>query len=259
MQLAHRAALNGVQLDEIDPRIIIKRIESGAGKETVTAVAAGSGDGTRITVKRRDMVEVQVRFGINIRRDALEERAAVLEAVNAWAVKCGYLTVNYKPDRRLYIDDVACPGEGDPWERTTEYTITLRARSLPYWEQATQVIGRTGIGTDGLGSFQVPGSAQTVADVELQNMSGAEINTAQIVVAGRGMWFNSLGMGGSEALRITHNEKGILAITVGNRSVMALRTEASADDLVMDPGAVAFGFTAQRACRMTVSCRGRFV
>ena len=48
MQLAHRAALGGVQLDEIDPRIIIKGIEPGSGKDTVTTVTAGSGNYLRL-------------------------------------------------------------------------------------------------------------------------------------------------------------------------------------------------------------------
>ena len=39
MILAHRAALNGVQLDSLDSRINIKAIEEGAGKETISAVA----------------------------------------------------------------------------------------------------------------------------------------------------------------------------------------------------------------------------
>lgn len=258
MQLAHRAALNGVQLDEIDPRIIIKAIEGASGKETVSSVSRGDGDGTRITGTRRDTVEISIRFSMNIRRDIIEERTAVLEAINAWAWKGGWLTINYKPDRRLLIDEVVLPGEGDLWKRFAEYTITLRAHAIPYWMQESAVSAATGTGTSGNGSLQVAGSAETVCDAVLENLSGATINTATITAGGSTMRFESLGLGAGESLQIRHTDDGTLQIRAGGRSVMDKRTQDSADELAVNPGANGISFQAQRACRLTVSCRGRF-
>lgn len=262
MQLAHRAALNGVQLDEIDPRIIIKGIDGAGGKDTVNTVGLGRGDGSRITGKRRESVEVAVRFSMNIRRDIIEERAAVLEAINAWAAAGGWLTVNYKPGRMLLVDEVITPGEGDLWKRFTEYTITFRARAVPYWQQETAASAVSGSGNNGSGSIQVAGSAATVADCTLQNMSGAVINTASITIGGKTMVFENLGMGNGESLVIDHITAGgipAIRIRIGNTSVLAKRTDASADEFEITPGANSFSFSAQRACRLTVSCRGRFV
>ena len=260
MQLAHRAALNGVQLDEIDPRIIIKGIEGGAGKDTVSTAGLGSGDGTRITNKRRDSMEVAVRFSMNIRRDALSEREAVLEAINAWAAKCGWLTINYKPDRQLLVDEAVTPGEGDIWKRTSEYTITFRAHAVPYWQQAGVTSASTGSGNTGSGAIQVAGSAETVADAELKNMSGATINTVSITIGGNTMNFEDLGLGNGQSLVIDHiiaDGIPVVRIRVGSSSVLGKRT--GADDFNLQPGANGFTFSAQRACRLTVSCRGRFV
>lgn len=262
MQLAHRAALNGVQLDEIDPRIIIKGIEGGAGKDTVTSVSTGIGDGTRITGKRRDSVEVSVRFSMNIRRDAIQERGTVLEAINAWAARGGWLTINYKPNRKLYVDEITAPGEGDLWKRFDEYTMILKAHAVPYWQEDNAISARTGSGNSGSGSIPVAGSAETVADAELQNLSGATINNATITIGGKTMAFENLGMGNGESLVIDHmitQGKNVIRIRVGSRSVMANRTDGSADEFEILPGANAFSFSAQRACRLTVSCRGRFV
>lgn len=258
MQLLHRAALNGVQLDELDNRIIIKGIEEGAGKESVSSVSLGATDGTRITGKRRDAVEVQVRFSLNIRRDDLQSRSDLFEAINAWAVKGGYLTVNYKAGRRLYCDEVTLPGAGDQYKRTNEYTITFKAHAIPYWQQDPAQSAQTGTGTAASGAITAIGSARSVADVELKNMSGANINTATITVNGYQMSFTNLGMGANETLKISHNDKGVLSIKVGTRSMMGKRSEGSADDLFVDPGNNSFSFSAQRACRMTISCRGRF-
>ena len=260
MQLAHRAALNGVQLDEIDPRIIIKGIEGGAGRETVNSVSTGRGDGTRITGKRRDSVDVQVRFSMNIRRDSLDERAALLEAVNAWAVKGGWLTINYKPNRRLWVDEITTPGEGDLWKRLNEYTVTFRAHAVPYWQEENQVTGSTGTGTTGSGAVHVAGSAATVADATLENKSGAQINTVVITIGGKKMTFENLGMGDGERLVIDHvitKGKNVIRIRVGSRSVMARRKEDSADDFEVSPRQCSFSFQAQRACQLTVKVSGR--
>lgn len=262
MQLAHRAALNGVQLDDIDPRIIIKGIEGGAGKETVSSVSTGKGDGTRITGKRRDTVEVSVRFSMNIRRDSLTERATVLEAINAWAAHGGWLTVNYKPNRRLWVDEVTTPGEGDLWKRFNEYTITFKAHAVPYWQEEAAASASSGSASSGSGAIAVAGSAVTVADAELVNLSGATINTVSIAIGGNVMSFEGLGMGSGESLAIDHlitGGKNVIRIRVGGRSAMAMRTEGSADEFEVTPGICGFSFSAQRACRLTVSCRGRFV
>lgn len=262
MQLAHRISLNGAQLDEIDPRILIKEIEVGNSKEAVTAVGTGSGDGTRITSRRRESTEVTVKFSLNIRRDRLEERGAVLEAVNAWAVAGGWVRINYKPNRRLHCDEVTTPGEGDLWKRLTEYSIIFRARAIPFWQQDTAVSATSKSGASGSVTLQVEGSAKTVADAELKNNSGAAINTASITIGGKTMGFENLALGNGETLKIDHviaGGKNVVRCRIGSRSVMANRTGESADDFEISPGAIAAAFTAQRACVLTVSCRGRFV
>ena len=108
----------------------------------------------------------------------------------------------------------------------------------------------------------VEGSAKTVADAVLQNMSGAVISTASIAIGGNVMTFNDLNLGNGQSLTIDHvitQGKNVIRIRVGSTSVMAKRTEGSADEFEVSPGAVGFSFSAQRACRLAVSCRGRFV
>ena len=267
MRLAHRVSLGGVQLDSLDERIIIKGIEGGAGKDTVTAVATGAGDGTRITGRRRESMEVQVRFSMNIRRDSLEEREEVLEAINAWAAAIpAYMKINYKPNRRLYVDEIVTPGEGDIWKRLSEYTIVFRAHAIPYWQENTENTAATKTGQSGSGTILAAGSAEAPADIELANRSGALINDASVTVNGYTMTFAQLALAANESLVIDHpvsNGKAVIRIRIRNaqgsyRSVMAKRTDGSADELMIRPGENAFSFSAQRACVLTVKHRGRF-
>jgi hypothetical protein len=265
MQLRHRVALGGVQLDEIDPSIIIKGVEEAAGKDTVGAVSTATRDGQRVTGRRRDTLDVTVRFGINLRRDQLQRRSDVFELVNAWAAPGGVLTVNYKKGRRLRVVCVQAPGAGDMWKRTNEYTITFRAYAVPYWEQATAISAQTGTGSSGSAQLTVEGSAETVAEVTLANKSGALIQTATITIGGKVMKFEALGLAGNESLVIDYTNDAIQRIRIRNasgsfRSAMISRIPASSvDDFKVSPGVVSCSFTAQRACQMTVSARGRFV
>ena len=49
MKLLRRAALNGVQLDEIDRRILIQKVEPASGKDQVNAISLWGAAGNRGT------------------------------------------------------------------------------------------------------------------------------------------------------------------------------------------------------------------
>ena len=259
---AHRVSLDDVQLDEIDGRIVILGITEDTGKDTINAVARAA-DGNRVTGERRDSLDVAVNFGILERKRGMAEREKVLEKVNGWAAGGGWLRINYKEDRRLRVRLVQAPGAGEPWDWANPYTLVFRAYGIPFWQKETPASLTTGATSNGSVQLPVEGSARTVCNVTLENASGALIQNATISAAGQTMTFQGLGLGGNESLVIDHDAEGLLRIRIRNgnnyRSAMATRTPASADDLVVKPGTVAVSFTAQRACRMTASCRARFL
>ena len=266
MQLKRRVALNGVWLDEVDSRIAVSSVEPADGRENISAVDAAAGYGQRITGNRRSTLDMSVKFRILAHghsEDGMAARAEVLEKINAWAAAGGVLTVNYKPDRRLNVILAQAPGEGSLWDYTKEFTIVFRAYSIPYWEQETaqqQVVG--GSSASGSKSIQIEGSVKTQCNVELLNVSGMAINNARVTVGDRVMIFSSLGLGGNEALVIDHAD-GLVRIRIRNggsyRSAMAKRSMDSADDFMAAPGSRSAAYNADRACRMTVSWRARYL
>jgi len=270
MELKRRVALNGEQLDGVHAAVVIRSVEPADGKESISAVSAAAGYGQRITGYRRENVDMVVKFAINIRKNDMERRAAVLEAVNAWAAQAArerggaYLTVNYKPDRRLHVVLAQAPGEGSLWDWTKDFTITFRAYGVPYWEQETaRSVVCGGSTNSGNTNMTVDGSAGTQADVQILNTSGMTISTVTATVNGQTMTFNNIGLGGNETLVIDHND-GLVRIRIRSaggayRSVMDKRSSSSANDFRVMPGTCNCSFTAQRACRMTVSWRARFL
>lgn len=266
MILKRRVALNGVWLDEVDDRIVIDGIEPGDGRENIAAADVAGRYGQRITRNRRSTVDMVIRFKMlehGRNTVGMTERSQLLEKINAWASGGGYLTVNYKPNRRLNVILTQAPGEGSLWDYTKEFSLAFRAYGVPYWEDET-AISQTFGGSSASGSrnIQIDGSAETQADVELANTSGMVINTASVSVGGKTMAFTSLGLRGGEVLVIDHSD-GLVRIRIRNggsyRSVMAARSVSSANDLLISPGVRSASYSADRACRMTVSWRARYL
>lgn len=264
MILKRRVSLNGAQLDEVDSRILIQGVEEPPAKYSVTAVSRAGGIGQRMTGNHRDTLDIKVKFSVLCRKYEMQAREEVFEAVAAWCQEAGWLRLNYRENRKIYVTCVELAAVGDPWQWTNEYTITFRAYGVPCWVTDSAVTGSTGTTTSGGCAVEVPGNMTTCADVVVANKSEKTIQTITVTAGASTFYFTNLALEGDESLFIDHTADGILRIRAGKkassaRSVMAKRTSVSADDLYVDPGNVSFSFTAQRACKMTVSCCGRFL
>lgn len=261
MRLSHRVALNGVWLDSVDDRILTQGIEESAGKENISAVGVWGGAGQWITNQHRDSLDVVVRFSIHQKKNDMQARSDVFEKVNAWAAAGGWLTVNYKADRRLWVVCAQPPTAGDQWNWTGIYAITFRAYSVPYWQQA-EPMRMMASGSSIYRQIGVAGSARTVLELAFRNTSGGTCSTFVVQAGGSSMTLNNLGLASGETLHIDHTEDGILRIYItgsGWRSALDKRGAASSDDLWVNPGTVTVSVLAQRAGALTISCAGRYL
>ena len=259
MILKRRAALDGVQLDSIDSRILIQKIEPAAGKESIDAASLWGGSGSRVTGMHRDSLDVVVSFTINEKSYRPQERAEVLEKVNTWAAAGGWLTVSYKPGRRIRVIAAQLPGEGDMMQRN-QYSITFRAYGVPYWQEESPVKTRINGASGGL-NFGVNGNQQTVMEASFKNTGSGTINTLEIHAGGSSISFTGLGLASGETFRLDHTDDGkrsLLRCRIGSRSVLSKRTAGSSNDLFVDPGVQAVSYTAGGTGIMELSCAGRF-
>ena len=264
MELRHRVALNDVQLDELDERILVLGVTDGAGKETMNAVSRFGGIGQRLTLRHRDTLDVNVVFGLRIKANDMQARSELFELVSAWAMGGGWLTVNYKPNRRLYVTCAQLPAPGDLANWTTEFSIVFRAYGVPYWQQVTPTQIKVASTRAITRSMEVPGTAETVLDVAFTNISGMDIATFVFTAGDKRFALENLALKANETLAIEHTAEGILRIgiygTTGAwRSALGCRTAESSDNLTVNPGTVQWSVTAQRAGRLTVSCCGRYL
>ena len=262
MILKRRVALGGVQLDSLDDRIIITSIDPAAGKDEINAVDMAGRDGQRPVRQKRKTLDVTVKFALKIRNDDMEAREELLEVVNGWSVNGGWLTIGSRPNRRLMVMLAQAPGSGDMFSWSNEFTLVFRAFSVPYWEDTDATSVSSATANSGTITLDVPGNAGTVADVTVENKSGKEIKNLKVKVGDSEFTFETLGLGGTSKLVINHvqtKDKFFLQAKIGSTSVLKYRQAGSADDFNVSPGNNTITFTADRAVKVTVSTRGRYV
>ena len=265
MILRRRVALDGIELDSVDSRILIQGIEPAAGKDQITAVILWGGTGSRVTAEHRDSLDIVVRFTINEKSYRPAERGEVLEKVCAWAAAGGWMTVNYKPDRRIRVICAQMPQEGDLASRR-QYQITFRAYGVPCWQQENPTTLRITGTASGQRDFGAAGNRSSVMDIQFRNTGSAAVNTLSVTCGGSTFSFTSLGLASGETLVIDHPDNGRLSwlrirIQAANgtyRSAMGKRTAGSANDLDVMPGTIRVSWSAGGAGTITFACAGRF-
>lgn len=256
MIFARRAALGGVQLDEIAEAIVIRGVDPGTTKENITTTGR-MGDGLRVTGIHRETLEASVTFAIDLPKRMLEERRAVFELAKEWALKKGWFTTNQMPDRRMHVDRVSIPQAGDMWDWTKEYTIGLTAYNVPFWQDATPAKAVSETKASGSLAIAMGGNTQSVIDAVFENKSGMTINNFWIQVNGNRITLANLGLGGTQKLTISHGTDGLLRIKRGSTDVY--EKYSGADDLYVKPGEMTVTWQADRAGILTVTGAGRYV
>lgn len=257
MILSKRVALGGVQLDELDPSIVIRSFDPGTPKETVTATPRMGGSGQRVTGQHYDQLEAVLTYAIDIPKRMMAKRRAVFEAVNAWALRGGWLTAGWMENRRMRVDKAVVPSSGDLWNWTDEFQITFRANNVPFWQDESPVTVSGGTAASGSFSVPVSGNTESVLDAVFENKSGMTIQNFQVTANGNRIQLTNLNLGGSASLSISHGTDGLLRIMIGRTSVYAKYT--GADDLYVNPGDTMVSYTADRAGVLTVQNYGRYV
>lgn len=260
MILSRRIALNGAQLDEVYGRIVIRGIEPGVPKESLTSVNLMGGAGQRVTSQHWETMDVAVRFAIDVPKTDLIARRQIWEAVCRWAMsgEGGWLTVNFITDRRFFVDKVILPAPGDLWNWMDEYTITFRAYHIPFWQDEYPAVATKNGSTGGTVTLMVNGQFRTVLDAEFKNTSGSSMSTFSISAGGNEISLTGLALANNETLKIHHGTDGILRITEGGRNAYGKQSTGGANDLYVNPGNVSVTVTAQRSGNLTVSAIGRY-
>ena len=234
------AALNGIELGELDDSILIQRVVEPTPSWNVNATGKATLIGQRYTGTEQRTRDVQVLFAIREMRD-YARRDEVLDAVRAWAAPGGELSLNYKGRKRLRVICSAMPAVNGIDQWAENYTVTFRAVEQPLWENMDPDVANLSARTSGSATLAVRGSAGGKLCVEAKNTSGSTCNAVTVTANGRSISFATLALANNETLVMDYDEREIQRLRIKNsggvlRSVIAKRTEASADDILLNAG-----------------------
>lgn len=257
MILSRQVALNGVSLDSVHPAIVIQSVDPGAASESVQAAQRMTGFGARIIGSSWPQREVKVRYGIDIPKKDLEARRAVFDSVCAWARQKGWLTANFMPYKRLYVDKTVISSMGDPREWTNDFEITFQAYNVPFWQDEIPEIAQYTSVSSGAKAIRVKGNAPGVLDVSFKNTSGSSCANVAFTAGNNTLTFTGINLANNDTLEITHGTDGLLRAYVGTTSKYSLMT--GGDDLYVEPGNRTLTLSASAAGTLTITSYGRYV
>ena len=247
-----RCALNGKDILELDPRIYIQDIEDTIKVSPDTSRRAHYGL-TLLSPLAHESYTVTVRFMIKEKRRVT--RSSIIQRVNAWA-KQGWLTISPRPFQRLYVYCTQ-PANAKAFSWSEDLSLVFTAYDESYW-QDIDAAKAVYSGSDGSVSIAPGGSRPCFLEASIENASESTVQSLALSANGRTMAFEGLNLGAGEVLDIRYDEQHRMLIGVGSASKLGCRTGASADDILLHPGANSVGFTADHDCEVTLTARGEY-
>ena len=264
MILSRRVRLHNDQLDEIHEAIVIRSVDPGTPKEAVQAVDKMGGYGQRITSERYQTLDVAVTYAINLPKRDLVARRHVFDAVNAWAMKKGWLEISEMPNRKVLIDHVEVPTSRDLWDWTAEFTITFRAYAIPFWQDDAETIQTRYSASSGYVLLNMGGTVDTVCNISFENISGATINNFRVWIEHDNETTSEIALtnflpvlGGRATLSISHDANGLVRVVGGGHNLYSYM--GGSDDLILRPGVNKVNFNSARAGHFSAYGWGRYV
>ena len=249
--------LNGVNIRDSDPRIIVTGVLNSVPKDNANVSYASYSHGGFLAKNLRQSLSSAIT--LYIKESDLAEREIVHQAIRKWGRYAGYLTTGVRENQRLYVEDMDVKTSGK--RRNEVVTLTFTAYANPFWENA--ISSNAAIGTaalSGSSNLFAPGNAdECKAEAEITAVGGT-LNSLTLSVGDTSMTFESLGVAAESSIVISHSAKGLLTITKGSTSLMPNRTAASDDELLAIPGTNnAVSFTSDVTCTAKFSTRGRWL
>lgn len=257
-------ALEG--LHTLDNRIITQGIHEMRPAVTVTTGSTAKRIGQFITGTEREYLEVVVSFSIKERKD-LAARARIIDAVNAWAMAGEWMSVNYRPDKRLRVFCYQPVETGFVRDWTENLSLSFRTLGVPYWLNASAPEVLTSVAANTTQQAQITPGGTEYAPLEgiVMNMDSGTINAVSMSYAGQTLAFQNLGLAAGEVLRLSVDERGILQLYISEKSSITndrtaqdKRTPASVDEIILPPGGGAVSCAADGQSIFLLRSRGRW-
>lgn len=261
--------LNGVDLIDAVPSAIIHAlsVEPAAVKSQYSELAKG-GRLRQSFLRQSISVRLEVQFraiGNPIKR------AEAVDALNAWAMGGGKLTLSNRPGKCLFVECEKPASEGSLYASDAVASVVLTANVVPFWQAETPTTAETSYMHQGelLASMNMPGTTDTemsaeiiVGDGPLYNLTvstpKSSMTFAGETVTNEDGTTEQKPLAEADTTFKLFYENGALRILSGETSAFRFRSAESADDLILSPGENMVHITADAPVTVRLSAHGRW-
>ena len=254
MRTRYDVYMDNLPLDAVDPAIYVTDVQETPVSYDATTLQRAKGDGLRVLRRLRDSKQVRVSF--MVRETDVDRRRDMIQRAAAWAMGGRYLSLGDRPGQRLRVVCDTLPSVTSALRWTQDLIMVFTAYAMPYWEADTP-IRASFTGKSGTAAIRQAGTAPCFLEADIANTSGATLTSLSLTADGQKMAFSGLALGAGKTLKIYYDENWILRAEVDGASVLAQRTEDSADDLILPPGrSTTVTIEASHAVSVTLKARG---
>ena len=223
----HDCALNGASLSEVDERICVLDVREDTPRLRPTTFPLPQGGQTLSPV--RESLTVRISFAIHEEDHA--RRWALLNAVRAWAMTGGILTLAARPGQQLAVLCTEFPAmSSEDWTETL--TLGFTTTRCPFWEDAEATV----LTTDSASTLAIPGTADFAPVSVTVTNTGSEAATRLSLQCGA-TWliFEDICLPAGSKCYVEVRD-GLLSAFIDGESILPSRTPASADLLLAPCG-----------------------
>ncbi|MBR6861171.1 MAG: hypothetical protein IKM73_07620 [Acidaminococcaceae bacterium] len=224
-------ALGGVSFLGLDEKLYLEEIEEAPNIVVETGKRPYYG---QILLNTPGVDTLTVTLTFMVKKCDRQERQDVIDKVSGWATE-GYLTVGHRPGKRLYVVCTQRP-KTKAFSRTERMTIIFTAYAESCWEEVTPTtLTLTGTSAS-TSTFKPNGTRPCFLEAEITNAGSAALTSLTLTANGKSIALSGISVAVGSKVTIAYDERHLLSIKSGSTSLLAYRTAASQDDLLLNPG-----------------------
>lgn len=248
------AYINGVSLSSVDPHIMLVDIMEERAQVDRELAARAMHPGQRMNAMVRR--SLTVRLIVHITTPHIITRAEVMDKVAGWVGEGGWLTINTRPNQRLYVHAETSPAMGSSLRWTDEIEIELTAYERPYWEQQWPTVA---VITDSGNIVPTGTMPEAYVEVDVKNVGEGDLTTVTLSCGSTMIKLDGLTVPPQAYVRIYYTDDDLMVIEADGESALANRTAESSDDLIaMTRKSNALAVVADQAVSAVFRARGRY-
>lgn len=253
------ARFRGISMADLAPSVHIMDVEEAEPSASIQHGANAGYSGSRFLGMYRETLDVVITFVVYDKNR--QRRQQALDRVRMWARGVGELELSYRPGQVLRCRGGEGIGVPSVQKWADALTVTFTAYAVPYWidRQINAAYSSEETTSHSLGLSPSGTAERCPMAFSLTAAAAVTSFTIRNTSTDTGMTFSGLSMSAGQTAEASYAD-GLLAVKIGDTSILSKRTPASSDDIWLRQRAGnEITATADGACTLVCTARGLYL